>query len=113
MVPFDAALASLGLCEEVFILPVASGYPSPKLVNLVLRKRRGKAFLFEASAARDDVLADIFAQLDGHGVSRLDGVLVTHCHGDHGGSAGLVAARGYPEGERAPIYLHSASYRFL
>jgi glyoxylase-like metal-dependent hydrolase (beta-lactamase superfamily II) len=113
MVPFDTALESLGLAEEVFILPVTSGYPSPKLINLVLRKRRGKAFLFEASVAREDVVADIFAQLDGHGVSRLDGVLVTHCHGDHGGSAGIVAARGYPDGERAPIYLHSAGYRFL
>jgi glyoxylase-like metal-dependent hydrolase (beta-lactamase superfamily II) len=113
MVPFDIALERLGIAREVFILPVASGYPSPKLVNLVLRKRRDKAFLFEASAAREDVVADIFAQLDGHGVSRLDGVLVTHAHGDHGGSAGLVAARGYPSGERAPIYLHSANYRFL
>ena len=113
MVPFDTALENLGLAAEVFILPVTSGYPSPKLINLVLRKRRGKAFLFEASVAREDVIADIFAQLAGHGVSRLDGVLVTHCHGDHGGSAGIVAARGYPDGERAPIYLHSAGYRFL
>jgi glyoxylase-like metal-dependent hydrolase (beta-lactamase superfamily II) len=113
MVPFDTALESLGVAEQVFVLPVASGYPSPKVVNLVLRKRRGNAYLFESSCAREDVLADLFAQLDGHGVSRLDGVLVTHCHGDHAGSAGIVAARGYPDGERAPIHLHSASYRFL
>jgi glyoxylase-like metal-dependent hydrolase (beta-lactamase superfamily II) len=113
MIPFDAALESLGLADEIFILPVASGYPSPKVVNLVLRKRRGKAYLFESSCAREDVLCDIFAKLDAHGVSRLDGVLVTHCHGDHAGSAGVLAARGYPDGERAPIYLHSASYRFL
>ncbi|HVU04456.1 MAG TPA: MBL fold metallo-hydrolase [Polyangiaceae bacterium] len=113
MLPFETAFETLGIEKEVAIVPVPSGYPSPKLVNLVLRKRHGRAFLFEASAAREDVLRETFSALDAHGVSRLDGVLVTHCHGDHAGSAGLVAARGYPEGERAPIYLHSASYRFL
>jgi glyoxylase-like metal-dependent hydrolase (beta-lactamase superfamily II) len=113
MVPFERALESLGLADIFSICPVPSGYPSPKLVNLVLRRHRGKAYLFEASAARDDVLRETFAHLDARGVSRLDGVFVTHCHGDHAGSAGIVAARGYPEGERAPIYLHSASYRFL
>lgn len=113
MIPFDKALADLGLAEQIHICPVQSGYPSPKLVNLVLRQVRGKSFLFEASAARPDVISEMVAHLDARGVSRLDGVFVTHCHGDHAGSAGIVAARGYPEGERAPIYLHSASYRFL
>jgi glyoxylase-like metal-dependent hydrolase (beta-lactamase superfamily II) len=113
MVPFETAFESLGIAAEISIIPVSSGYPSPKQVNLVLRKRHGSAYLFEASAAREDVVHDIFAALDAAGVSKLDGVLVTHCHGDHAGSAGIVAARGWPEGERAPIYLHSASYRFL
>jgi glyoxylase-like metal-dependent hydrolase (beta-lactamase superfamily II) len=113
MVPFERALADFGISSTVAICPVQSGYPSPKLVNLVLRRRGSQTFLFEASAARDDVIAEIFAHLDAHRVARLDGVLVTHCHGDHAGSAGVVAARGYPPGERAPIYLHSASYRFL
>ncbi|HEX4476022.1 MAG TPA: MBL fold metallo-hydrolase, partial [Polyangiaceae bacterium] len=113
MIPFETALGNLGLRDNLFICPVQSGYPSPKLVNLVLRKYGGKSYLFEASAARDDVVAETFAHLDAHGVSRLDGLLVTHCHGDHAGSAGIVAARGYPDGERAPIFLHSANYRFL
>jgi glyoxylase-like metal-dependent hydrolase (beta-lactamase superfamily II) len=113
MVPFDVALEKLGLSETIAICPVGSGYPSPKLINLVLRKLRGKSFLFESSAAREDIVAEIQAHLDAHQIERLDGVLVTHCHGDHGGSAGIIAARGYPSGERAPIYLHSASYRFL
>jgi glyoxylase-like metal-dependent hydrolase (beta-lactamase superfamily II) len=113
MIPFEKALAGLGVASEVTVCPVQSGYPSPKLVNLVLRQRRGKAYLFEASAATGDVVAETFAHLDAHQVARLDGVFVTHCHGDHAGSAGIVAARGYPDGERAPIYLHSASYRFL
>jgi glyoxylase-like metal-dependent hydrolase (beta-lactamase superfamily II) len=113
MIPFETALGNLGLRDNLFICPVQSGYPSPKLVNLVLRKYGGESYLFEASAARDDVVAETFAHLDAHGVSRLDGLLVTHCHGDHAGSAGIVAARGYPEGERAPIFLHSANYRFL
>jgi glyoxylase-like metal-dependent hydrolase (beta-lactamase superfamily II) len=113
MVPFEVALRDLGLADVISICPVGSGYPSPKIINLVLRRLRGKSLLFEASAAREDIVGEIFAHLDAHGVNRLDGVFVTHCHGDHGGSAGIVAARGYPEGERAPIYLHSASYRFL
>jgi glyoxylase-like metal-dependent hydrolase (beta-lactamase superfamily II) len=113
MVPFDKALADLGLSADVVICPVQSGYPSPKVINLVLWRRRGKWFLFEASAAREDVIAEIRGHLSAHGVDRLEGVLVTHCHGDHAGSAGIVAAHGRPEGERAPIYVHSASYRFL
>src|SRR5262245_6593768 len=113
MVPFDKALSELGTAAELAICPVPSGYPSPKLVNLVLRKRRNQAFLFEASAARRDVIDETMSHLSTHGVERLDGVLVTHCHGDHAGSAGIVAGLGRPHGERAPIYVHSASYRFL
>lgn len=113
MIPCDAALASLGLSEKYAVLPVGSGYPSPKVINLVLRRHGGKTYLFESSAARDDIVQEIQAQLDRCSVSRLDGVLVTHCHGDHAGSAGIIAARGYPPGERAPIHLHSQGYRFL
>jgi glyoxylase-like metal-dependent hydrolase (beta-lactamase superfamily II) len=113
MVPFERALSEFGIAGAVAVCPVQSGYPTPKLVNLILRRRNDKAFLFEASAAREDVIAEINGHLDAHGVIRLDGVLVTHCHGDHAGSAGVIAARGYPDGERAPIHLHSAGYRFL
>src|ERR1044071_9718711 len=113
MVPFDKALSDLGIAGEVVICPVPSGYPSPKLVNLVLRKRRNEAFLFEASASRKDVIDETLAHLSTQGVGRLDGVLVTHCHGDHAGSADVLAGLGRPNGERAPIYVHSASYRFL
>ena len=113
MIPFERAFSELGIAGDIFICPVQSGYPSPKLINLVLRKRADSWFLFEASAARDDVVAETFAHLDARGVGKLSGVLVTHCHGDHAGSAGIVAARGYTGGDRAPIYLHSASYRFL
>ncbi|HEX3596888.1 MAG TPA: MBL fold metallo-hydrolase, partial [Polyangiaceae bacterium] len=113
MVPFDKALAELGLSKEIAICPVQSGYPAPKVINLVLYRRQATWFLFEASAARPDVIADTHAHLAAHGVQRLEGVLVTHCHGDHAGSAGIIAGYGRPEGERAPIYVHSASYRFL
>lgn len=113
MKPFAEALERLGLAGAVSVLPVQSGYPTPKLVNLVLTKRAGRARLFEASAARPDIVQEIQAKLDAHGVGALDALLVTHCHGDHGGSCGLIAGRGRPSGERAPIYLHSAGYRFL
>src|SRR4051794_41167780 len=113
MIPFDVALENLGLSEIITIIPVPSGYPSPKLINLVLRKHRDSVYLFEASAAREDVIRETNAALDAAGVEKLTGVFVTHCHGDHAGSAGIVASRGYSDGQRAPIYLHSASYRFL
>ncbi|MCE7963745.1 MAG: MBL fold metallo-hydrolase [Acidobacteria bacterium ACB1] len=31
---------------------------------------------------------------------RLDGLLLTHCHGDHAGAAGVIAGLGRPAGER-------------
>jgi glyoxylase-like metal-dependent hydrolase (beta-lactamase superfamily II) len=113
LVPFAQALHELGLTRELAVLPVQSGYPSPKLINLVLRRVGGTAMLFESSAARPDIVEEIHAQLEAHGVGRLDAVLVTHCHGDHAGSSGLIAGRGRSPGERAPIFLHSAGYRFL
>ncbi len=113
MQPFAEALRELGLDREIAILPVTSGYPSPKQVNLVLRRVGGLTFLFEASAAKPDIVAEMEAELDRHGVSRLDALLVTHCHGDHAGSAGVLAARSRPAGERAPIYTTSVGYRFL
>lgn len=113
MIPFEAALSDMGLADTYTVCPVSSGYPSPKLVNLVLRRGFGNTYLFESSAARDDIVNEVFAHLERLSVNRLDGVLVTHCHGDHAGSAGILAALGYPEGERAPVYLHSAGYRFL
>jgi glyoxylase-like metal-dependent hydrolase (beta-lactamase superfamily II) len=113
LVPFAQGLNAAGLSDQIAILPVQSGYPSPKLINLVLRKHGGSTFLFEASAARTDIITEIDAELDKHGVKQLDGVLVTHCHGDHAGSSGVVAGRGRPPPDRAPIYLHSAGYRFL
>jgi glyoxylase-like metal-dependent hydrolase (beta-lactamase superfamily II) len=111
--PFAQALGELGLEASVSILPVQSGYPSPKQVNLVLRRAGAVTYLFEASAARTDIVGEIQAGLDLLGVEQLDALLVTHCHGDHAGSSGLIAARGRAPGERAPIHLHSAGYRFL
>jgi glyoxylase-like metal-dependent hydrolase (beta-lactamase superfamily II) len=113
LLPFREAFEKLGLKGELDVLPVQSGYPSPRVINLVLRRVDSSAFLFEASAARHDIVQEIESQLDAHGVNRLDAVLVTHCHGDHAGSSGLIAGRGRPAGERAPIFLHSAGYRFL
>ena len=113
MIPFPDALSELGLTDALPILPVQSGYPSPKTINLVLRRHGGRTILFEASAARDDIVAEIDAALDRHGVGALDALMVTHCHGDHAGSSGIVAGRGRREGARAPIHLHSAGYRFL
>jgi glyoxylase-like metal-dependent hydrolase (beta-lactamase superfamily II) len=109
----NEALEAMGLSDEIAVLPVLSGYPSPKYVNLVLRRSEGSTFLFETSAARPDIVEQVTAALDDQGVDALDALLVTHCHGDHGGSAASISKRGRPEGERAPIYLHSAGYRFM
>ncbi len=113
MLTFDQALSRLGLEGVVDVLSVPSGYPSPKFVNLVLRRHGSTAYLYETSASRPDIVDGVRGELASHGVDRLDAVLVTHCHGDHGGSAGIVAGHGRGPGERAPIYLHSAGYRFM
>ena len=110
---FDEALKDLGLDAEISVLPVLSGYPSPKQINLILRRVGGQTFLFESSAARDDIVQEIHVHLDRERVDRLDALLVTHCHGDHAGACGVVSGRGRGSGERSPIYLHSAGYRFL
>ncbi|MBI3201174.1 MAG: MBL fold metallo-hydrolase [Myxococcales bacterium] len=113
MQPFADAFAELGLTGRLEVLPVPSGYPSPKHVNLVLRRHAGQTLLFECGPARQDVVEETRRALEARGVRRLDGLLLTHCHGDHAGAAGLISGIGRPEGERAPIYLHSAGYRFL
>ncbi len=113
MKPLSQALEELGLSDRVQVLPVQSGYPSPKQINLVLRRDREQTLLFESSASRTDIVDEVSAQLDAASVDRLDGLLVTHCHGDHAGSSGILAGRGRRAGDRAPIYLHSAGYRFL
>lgn len=111
--PHDRALAELGLAERFAVLSVPSGYPSPRLVNPVLLRDGKRAILFEAPAARADIVDELSRSLVRHDVTRLDSVAVTHCHGDHAGMAGVIAALGRPRGERAPIHLHSAGYRFL
>ncbi len=113
MQPFADAFAELGLTGRLEVLPVPSGYPSPKHVNLVLRRHAGQTLLFECGPARQDVVEETRRALEARGVRRLDGLLLTHCHGDHAGSAGIISGLGRPAGERAPIYLHSAGYRFL
>ncbi|MCA9773433.1 MAG: MBL fold metallo-hydrolase [Myxococcales bacterium] len=113
LVPIDEALARLGLADAVRVIPVDSGYPSPKKINLVLTRRWRGNYLYESSAATESIVRQIEEGLDANGVERLEGLLVTHCHGDHAGSAGIIAGRGRPAGERAPIYCHSTGYRYL
>ena len=113
MVPFAQALKELNLQDVISIVSVPSGYPSPKLINQVLRRLGGRTFLFESSAATPEIVETIQARLTEHNVDRLDALLVTHCHGDHAGSAGITAGFGRADDDRAPIYLHSAGYRYL
>jgi glyoxylase-like metal-dependent hydrolase (beta-lactamase superfamily II) len=82
-------------------------------VNPVLWRDGERALLFEAPAARPDIVEQLTTALAASDVARLDAVLVTHCHGDHAGMAGVVAGLGRERGDRAPVHVHSAGYRFL
>lgn len=113
LIPIEEGLRSLGLSDKIAILPVDSGYPSPRKINLVLMRRYRGTYLFEASANTPEVRGQIEAALKAARVDRLDALLVTHCHGDHAGTAGVFAGWGRPEGDRAPIHVHSRGYRFL
>ena len=113
MIPTAEAIEALGLTDRVAVLSVLSGYPSPKYINLVLRRGPSGTFLFETSVSRPDVVKMVTDALLERGVDRLDAVLVTHCHGDHAGAAGVIARHGRPDDERCPVHLHSAGYRFL
>lgn len=55
--PTDEALSALGLDDRLQVLSVPSGYPSPKYINLVLRRLDGRSYLFESSAARPDIVS--------------------------------------------------------
>lgn len=111
--PISDALSRLGLGEKLTVVPVPSGYPAPKFVQLVVLREGGRTLLFESSAGDDEHFESTVAGLRAAGVERVDALLCTHTHGDHAGAAGRLAAWGQPDGLRAPIYLHSSGHRMV
>lgn len=96
-----ACCAVLGLClallaswgepmlddTRITVLDVGQG-------QCILLQSQGRTYMVDCGGDRDEDAADIGAEtLLSQGVSRLDGLILTHCDRDHAGAAGNLLSR--------------------
>lgn len=75
---------------QVVSLPMPTGYPQDDSVRVFLVRFEGKVVLIDTSTSFQNHDELLKAHLDRHAVTRLDYLLLTHCHPDHCGNAQVV-----------------------